>query len=425
MTYKAITMRNIEREPEWSKIPKELQEAIRVVSQVFPFRVSVHVLTHLINWHDLPGDPMFQLAFPQREMLNLRQYTKVKQLLESGSKEKLDEYIHQIRLNLNPHPAGQMTHNTPSLKGKSLDGIQHKYRETALFFPAKGQTCHTYCTYCFRWPQFVQMPGCKIATKQTDGLIAYLREHEEITDVLFTGGDPMTMNSDSLWKCIGSLLAPGLEHIQNIRIGTKAIAWWPYRFVGDEEAHRCLELFKYVVRSGKHLAIMAHFSHPAELRPSIANCAIKNILSTGAQIRMQAPFCKHVNDDPKIWAHLWQKGVRLGMIPYYAFVERDTGPKRYFELPLARCYKIFREAYNQVSGLARTVRGPSMSAFPGKVQVCGITKVGDEKVFVLNFIQGRDPKWVGKPFFAKFNPRATWLNHLEPAFGEEKFFFEK
>ena len=79
---------------------------------------------------------------------------------------------------------------------------------------------------------------------------------------------------------------------------------------------------------------------------------------------MQAPLIRHVNDDAQVWSELWQEGVKLGMIPYYMFIERDTGARGYFEVPLARCYEIFRDAFQQVSGLARTVRGPSMSAFP-------------------------------------------------------------
>jgi hypothetical protein len=45
-------------------------------------------------------------------------------------------------------------------------------------------------------------------------------------------------------------------------------------------------------------------------------------------------------------------------------------------------------------------------------------------VFVLNFLQGRDSSWVGKPFHAKFDPNAIWFDQLEPAFGESNFFFE-
>ena len=107
------------------------------------------------------------------------------------------------------------------------------------------------------------------------------------------------------------------------------------------------------------------------------------------------------------------------------FVERDTGPKNYFEVPLATAAEIFRTAYKRVSGLARTVRGPSMSATPGKVVVDGVAEVYGQKVFVLKFIQGREPDWVGRPFFARYDPEATWLDDLRPAFGQKRFFFEQ
>jgi hypothetical protein len=107
------------------------------------------------------------------------------------------------------------------------------------------------------------------------------------------------------------------------------------------------------------------------------------------------------------------------------FVERNTGPKDYFEVPLARALEIFNGAYRQVSGLGRTVRGPSMSAKPGKVLVDGVSTILGRKVFVLKFLQARDSDWVGRPFYADYDPEATWLDELRPAFGDEEFFFEE
>jgi L-lysine 2,3-aminomutase len=153
--------------------------------------------------------------------------------------------------------------------------------------------------------------------------------------------------------------------------------------------------------------------------------AIKKIRATGAQIRTQSPLLKNINDNPEVWAQMWRKQVDLGCIPYYMFVARDTGSKRYFELPLDKCWDIFRKAYRQVSGICRTVRGPSMSCEPGKIQVLGVQEIIGEKVYVLRFLQGRNAKWVNIPFFARYDPKATWFDQLKPAFGEEKFFFEK
>jgi hypothetical protein len=133
---------------------------------------------------------------------------------------------------------------------------------------------------------------------------------------------------------------------------------------------------------------------------------------------------RHINDDPDVWAEMWQKQVDLGCVPYYLFLARDTGAQHYFAISLERAWKIYRQAYQRVSGLARTVRGPSMSAGPGKVQIVGVSEVAGERVFVLQFLQGRNPDWVAKPFFAQFDPTAIWLDDLKPAFGRRRFFFE-
>ena len=56
--------------------------------------------------------------------------------------------------------------------------------------------------------------------------------------------------------------------------------------------------------------------------------------------------------------------------------------------------------------------------------VDGVTSIYGEDYIVLRFIQARNPEWVLKPFLAKFDPAATWIDDLEPAFGEDRFFFE-
>jgi len=220
------------------------------------------------------------------------------------------------------------------------------------------------------------------------------------------------------------LLAPEFNHIQTIRIGTKSVAYWPYKYVTDHDADGVIQLFEEVVNAGKHLAIMGHYNHWKELSTEISHEAIRRIRNTGAQIRTQSPLIKHINDDPDVWAKMWKNQVKLGCIPYYFFVERNTGAKNYFEIPLIKAYEIYREAYKQVSGLSRTVRGPSMSALPGKVAIEGVAEIKGEKVFVLTLLQARNPDWCKRPFFAKFDPKATWYDQLRPAFGKDKFFFQ-
>lgn len=424
-TLKTYSLHNYKDIPQISTLPEDYLQAIETVGRVLPFKTNNYVVDELIDWKNIETDPIFTLNFPRREMLEKKNYKTIETLLEqSAEKAEIDHAVNKIRLNLNPNPAGQ-EQNVPMLGEIKLRGIQHKYPETVLFFPSQGQTCHAYCTFCFRWPQFSGMSGLKFAMKEVDLLLKYLRNKKQVTDILFTGGDPMTMSATVLNAYIEPLLQPEFDHIRTIRIGTKSLAYWPYRFLADTDSDQIITLFENIVLSGKNLSIQTHFNHPVELSTPAVEKAIRRIRSTGAQIRTQSPLLKNINDSSFLWAQMWRKQVDLGCIPYYMFIARDTGSKIYFELPLEKCWDIFRKAYRQVSGLCRTVRGPSMSAHPGKIQVLGISEINGEKVFVLRFLQARNPAWVDIPFFAQYDPKATWFTQLKPAFGKEKFFFEE
>ena len=99
------------------------------------------------------------------------------------------------------------------------------------------------------------------------------------------------------------------KNLKHIRIGTKALAYWPFRFLTDDDADDLLKLFSDVKKAGKHLAFMAHFNHPAELKHPAVKDAIERILETGAVIRTQSPVMKHINDSPQVWAEMLQKQV--------------------------------------------------------------------------------------------------------------------
>jgi KamA family protein len=425
--FRLFSAHNLDKIDQIHRLPQQSRREIEVVSHVLPFRVNNYVIDQLIDWERIPQDPVFQLTFPQREMLEPEDYDRLERMLSDlGAKHpEFEALVHEVRNKMNPHPAGQLQLNVPVADGEPLPGTQHKYPETVLFFPSQGQVCHAYCTFCFRWAQFVGEDQLLFAANEVAHLVRYLRNHQEVSDLLLTGGDPMVMKIKWLEHYLRPLLAPELKHVRNIRIGTKALSYWPQRFVTDSDADDVLRLFERIVKSGRHLSIMAHINHWQEMSTPLFEKAVKRIRQTGAEIRTQSPILAHINDDSDVWRKMWTQQVNLGLVPYYAFVERDTGAKRYFEVPLYRAWEIYRDAIRHVSGLCRTSRGPSMSAGPGKVEIQGITEIKGEKVFVLRFIQGRNPEWVQQPFFAAYDEKATWLDDLTPAFGEKHFFFEE
>jgi KamA family protein len=422
--FQVFTERQIDRIEPLQELSEEQRFTMRVVANVLPFRVNQYVIDELIDWSDVPDDPIFQLTFPQQGMLAPEDFDRMADALRNGTdRAGITRLAREIQASLNPHPAGQQEMNVPMLDGEPIAGVQHKYRETVLFFPSQGQVCHSYCTFCFRWAQFVGNKELRFASNEADTLHRYLRHDQHISDLLLTGGDPMVMKTRHLENYLEPLLQAELEHVQTIRIGTKSLTFWPQRFVTDDDADDLLRLFEKLVKNGKHVALMAHFNHWREMETPIVREALRRVRDTGAIIRTQAPLIRHINNDPAVWTRMWRTQVGLGLVPYYMFVERDTGAKRYFEVPLARAYQVYQEAMQGVSGLGRTARGPSMSAGPGKVEIQGITEIHGEKVFVLRFIQGRNPDWVQQPFFAKYDPEATWMDDLKPALGEDRFFF--
>lgn len=425
--YKSWTLGNFRKIPQLeSSLTEEQKFDIEVVGRVLPFKANNYVVDELIDWDAPFNDPIFRLTFPQKNMLEEHHYKKMANVLKGDyPKDQIEKTAIEIRNELNPNPAGQTDYNLPVLDDKVIEGSQHKYEQTVLFFPKQGQTCHAYCTFCFRWPQFVSTDDGRFAAKDIEDILTYIKRNPQVTDILFTGGDPMVMSGKIFETYIDEIIKADIPHLRNIRIGTKSLAYWPYTYTDEKNSPYILRAMRKAVKSGLHVALMAHFNHYKELDTPIVREAVRRIQEQGVRIRSQSPIFNYINNDPKVWKRMWETQVSLGIIPYYMFIARDTGAQHYFKIPLEEAWNIFRAAYREVSGLARTVRGPSMSCGPGKIQMLGVAEINGEKVFTLRFIQARDPEWVHRPFFAKYNPDAIWIDDLEPAFSEDVFFYEK
>jgi len=428
--YRAITLHAVDKVAE--KHPEIIQhlEDIRLSGLIFPFKASPYLVDELIDWSvgtdKVRDDPFYRLVFPTLEMLSDEHREKLIKAKDDGDPSVIMKVVGEIRGDLNPHPAGQKTLNAPKSKSQetqsSLTGVQHKYSETVLVFPAAAQTCHAYCTYCFRWAQFIGDDELRFAQKEADSLFDYLSEHDEVSDILMTGGDPMIMQTRSLRQYLEPLCDPNfLPHVRNIRIGTRTLTFWPQRFTTDKDADELITLMRRVrEEGGRHLAIMAHLGHFRELSTKKVQHAIERIQKEAfATIRSQSPVMRGINDDATVWAKKWRKEVQMGIIPYYMFMARDTGAQHFFDVPLENAQRIYSDAIRNCSGLIRTARGPSMSCTPGKIEVTGVEEILGQKVFVLRFLQCRNEDWIGRPFFAKYDPKAVWYDDLEPLIGME------
>ena len=234
--------------------------------------------------------------------------------------------------------------------------------------------------------------------------------------MLITGGDPMIMGATVLRRYIEPLLEPGLEHIESIRIGSKALAYWPQRFVSDPDADDTLRLFEKVVASGRSLAFMAHFSHPRELGPALAAGASSRIRSHRGGDPYPGPADQ---DDQRRSGDLVRDVADPGpdgdgaVLHVRGAGHRPAGLLR--GAPLTGAWHLQRRVPAGRGAVPHRARAVDVGD-SGKVCVDGIADVAGQRVFVLHMIQARDPDLVGKPFFAHYDPDATWLTDLRPAF---------
>ena len=138
--YKALSAKHLGEIPQLAKLSDDDRFAMRVVANVLPFRSNRYVIDNLIDWDRVPDDPIYQLTFPQQGMLKEADFAQMADLMRrEASASEIKACATEIRDRLNPHPAGQRELNIPQSGDGSLEGIQHKYRETVLFFPVRGR----------------------------------------------------------------------------------------------------------------------------------------------------------------------------------------------------------------------------------------------------------------------------------------------
>ena len=332
---------------------------LKQVTEKFAFRANEYYLS-LIDWND-SKDPIRRIILPN-----------VGELDEWGQMDASDESAYTM-----------------------VHGLQHKYGSTAVLLVT--DTCGGYCRFCFRKRLFID--GFDEVTRDVTEGIRYIREHEELTNILVTGGDPLMLSTRRLEELVRQLQE--IEHVQVIRIGTKMLAFNPYRILDDPSLPEMIGRYS---TAEKKIYLMTQFNHPHELT-DVAVKAVHSLIVAGAIIANQTPLIRGVNDDPETLSTLLKKLSFIGAIPYYVFQCRPTSGNRTFAIPVEEAYQIFQRSLKDCSGLAKRAR-LIMSHSTGKIEIVGMTA---EHIF-FKYHQSPDPAQVGSFMVFKRNPDAYWFD---------------
>ena len=291
---------------------------------------------------------------------------------------------------------GGQTDTSGEMENTVIQGMQHKYKQTALILSTNQ--CAMYCRHCFR-KRMVGASSDEIA-KQLPVMCDYVRRHKEINNVLISGGDSFMNTNMMIDKYLQYFCE--IPNIEFIRFGTRIPVVLPQRIIEDDELLRILERYG----EKKQIIIVTQFNHPRELTPESVK-AIKMLRDVGCIIRNQTVLLKGVNDDADLISDLMNQLVSYGVIPYYIFQCRPVeGVKNQFQVPFVRGIDIVERAKRNMNGQAKSVRFV-LSHPTGKIEILGMT---ENKRMIFKYHQAKYDKDHSRIFIEDVEETQCWLD---------------
>jgi lysine 2,3-aminomutase len=276
-----------------------------------------------------------------------------------------------------------------------MPGLQHKYSETALILVTNR--CATYCRYCFR-KRLIGLPNNEILKRFGDAA-NYIDRHEEINNVLISGGDPLVLKTAVLEKFLKVLSK--IDHLSFVRFGSRVPVTLPARLYDP----KILALFKKYSKSNKRFYVVTQFNHPREITPQSIK-AVSNLIETGVLLSNQTVLLRGVNDDPDTLAAMMNDLASIGVTPYYVFQCRPVKRvKSHFQVPICEGLRIIEKAKATCNGHSKRFKYV-MSHKTGKVEILGIM---DGEIY-FKYHEAKDRENLGLMFKRRVNEEAGWLD---------------
>lgn len=218
-----------------------------------------------------------------------------------------------------------------------LPGLVHRFPDRLLVMAATD--CATRCRHCTRKNTLAQAHALN-GRGELAALLAHLRAHPEIHEVILSGGDPLLLPDDRLLRLVAALAA--LEQLDAVRIGTRVPAVMPMRI--DAPLARALGRWRKVW-------VNTQFNHARELTPEAAT-ACGRLVEAGIPVSNQSVLLEGVNDSVEAMVALCRGLQRMRVRPYYVFTCDPVAGTLHFRVAPARARRIARELAKRVGGLA-------------------------------------------------------------------------
>ena len=353
------SIRTIDQLKKYTDLSHDIEMKLNEIIKRHPMRITPYYM-NLIDW-DNPSDPIKKMAIPSLDEFNLE-----------GSYDTSGE-----------------------LENTKIHGLQHKYFQTALILSTNK--CATYCRHCFR-KRLIGLSSKEII-KRFEETVDYIKKHEEINNVLISGGDPLILSNEVIESFLA--LLSDIPHLKFIRFGSRSPVNLPSRFEDDE----LLDILRKYSRTDRRIYVVTQFNYPREITKESIK-AVNNLINSGVILNNQTVLLKGINDYPRTLAKLQNRLVSIGVSPYYVFQCRPVKRvKSSFQIPIYKGIEITETAKVSCNGHSKRFKY-IMSHRTGKIEILGVF---DDEIY-FKYHQAKDIKNLGKIIKRKMDKKAGWLD---------------
>lgn len=329
-------VRTPERLGELLRLSAQEVEAVRALSGRFRFAISPYYFS-LIDPAD-PADPIRRMIVPSS-----------REDVSEGEEDPLAEREDRV-----------------------APGLTHRYPDRVLFVVTAF--CSSYCRFCIRKRNWRHSDAAGTRA-EIDEALAYIRAHEEIRDVLVSGGDPLTLPLGELDDLLGALRA--VRHVELVRLGTREPVMLPMRV--DDALLSVLDRHAPVW-------INTHFNHPREITPEAA-AACERLSRLGIPLNNQSVLLSGVNDDAETMKELVLGLLRIRVRPYYLYQCDPVVGAAHLRTSVWKGLEIVRALQGHTTGLAVPTFVVDAPGGGGKIPLMPnpIVGVGPGRLVLHNF----------------------------------------
>lgn len=257
---------------------------------------------------------------------------------------------------------------------KSAPHLVHRYPSRVLFLAT--DRCASYCRFCTRKRWVGQGPTPK--THDHDLAFSYIKNNENIKEIIFSGGDPLLLSDLKIDHLLSQSFA--IPHIDIVRFHSRMLSFAPMRITKE----LCDVLGKY-----SPLYYVTHFNHKKEITHA-AQKAISMLQSAGVVVLNQAVLLKEVNDSEEELESLFMTLVKNKVKPYYLHQCDIVHGAKHFRVPLAKAISLMKNLRGKISGLCLPTLVIDIPGGHGKVPVTldHVIKEDDDFIYLQGFNGG-------------------------------------